>query len=58
MKKVERIVLASASKRRKEFFDLLGIPIEVMPSDVAEVGYGGDPKLLPLRITVQKVKAV
>jgi septum formation protein len=58
MKALGRIVLASASPRRKEFFDQIGIVVEVVPSDVAEVGYGGDPALLPLRITRQKLKAV
>jgi septum formation protein len=58
MKAKGKIVLASASPRRREFFGILGIPVELCPSDIAEVGYGGDPAKLPLWITRQKVKAV
>ncbi len=58
MKQTGRIILASASPRRKAFFDLLGFQVEVIPSEIAEVGYGGDPALVPLRMTQQKIKAV
>ncbi|MFH1263404.1 MAG: Maf family protein [Pseudomonadota bacterium] len=58
MKQVGRIVLASASPRRKEFFDLLGIRVEVMPANVPEGESGGNPQRLPLRNTVEKLKAV
>lgn len=58
MKANGRLILASASPRRAELLSLLALAFEVMPSDVAEVGFGGDPALLPLRMTRQKVKAV
>lgn len=58
MKQTGQIILASSSPRRKELFDVLGLQVEVIPSEVAEVGYGGDPALIPQRITLQKVKAV
>jgi septum formation protein len=58
MKVKGRIVLASASPRRKELLELAGIPVEVLPSEIAEVGYGGDPEHLALRMTRQKVKSV
>ena len=58
MKANGRIVLGSSSPRRKELLEQAEIPIEVFSSDIAEVGYGGDPALVPARITVQKVKSV
>src|SRR5437867_3059956 len=58
MKQLGRIVLASASSRRKELLGMAGLHVEVISSDVAEVGYGGDPALVPLRVTLQKVRAV
>ncbi|HLG20374.1 MAG TPA: Maf family protein [Bdellovibrionota bacterium] len=53
-----RIILASASLRRKELLESAGIVVEVRASDIAEVGYGGDPAHLPLRMAKQKVKSV
>lgn len=35
-----------------------GLKCEIIPSDVAEVGYGGSPEAIPRRIALQKVKAV
>ncbi len=58
MKAAGKIVLASGSPRRKEMFGLLGIDVEVIPSDIAEVGYGGEPPHIAARMTKQKVRAV
>ncbi|MEZ4703852.1 MAG: Maf family protein [Bdellovibrionota bacterium] len=58
MKQHQNLVLASASPRRKQLLESMGIKLEVVPSQVAELGYGGDPMVLPLRIALQKLKAV
>lgn len=50
--------MASASPRRKDFFDLLGIQVDVVPSDVSEVSRAANPARLSLRMTVEKLKAV
>lgn len=36
----------------------VGLAFDVVPSEVAEVGYGGAPSAIPQRIVVQKVKSV
>jgi septum formation protein len=58
MKQVGRIVLASASPRRKGFFDLLGLKVEVMPSEIPEGNPGSNPARLALRVAVDKLRAV
>ena len=58
MKQVGPIVLASASPRRREFFQRLGLKMDVIPSNVAEIEGVGNPQRLPLRVTVEKLKAV
>lgn len=58
MKQEGPIVLASGSPRRKEFFDLLGLRVDVLPSDVPEPAAGGNPHRLPLWMTIQKLKNV
>lgn len=35
--KIEKLILASASPRRKELIEKLGIPFEIMPSQVEEI---------------------
>lgn len=52
------LVLASASPRRRELLEQIGVKFQIIPSDVAEVGYGGTPEMIPQRIVTQKVKSV
>ena len=56
---MERIILASASPRRQEYFRLLGLPFEAIPSPIEEIL---DKSLAPIKaveeLAVQKVKAV
>lgn len=58
MKQNEKMVLASQSPRRKELLESLGLTFTVVPSEIAEVGYGGTPEKIPSRIVTQKIKAV
>lgn len=58
MKQNEKIILASQSPRRKELLEQLGLSLTIMPSEIAEVGYGGSPEKIPSRIVTQKIKAV
>jgi septum formation protein len=56
MKQVGPIVLASASPRRKDFFDLVGLRVEVRPSAVDEEIRTDNPSRVPLQTTKQKLK--
>lgn len=58
MRQNGRLVLASQSPRRRDLLASAGLAFDIEPSDVAEVGYGGNPMMVPARITLQKVKAV
>jgi septum formation protein len=58
MKQEGPIILASASPRRRDFFHLLGLKIDVVPSDAPEPEGGGNPHRLPLWMTIQKLKNV
>ncbi len=53
-----KVVLASASPRRKELLALLDIPFEVMVSDETEVFSENDPVLLTQKLSRQKAEAV
>lgn len=57
MKQLEPLILASASPRRKELLEKMGVKITVSPSEIAEVGYDGIPEKIPSRIVLQKMKA-
>jgi len=57
LKQLEKLTLASASPRRKELLEGIGLKIDVKPSDIAEVGYGGIPEKVPSRIVTQKMKS-
>ncbi len=57
LKQHEKLILASASPRRKELLSSMGIQFIIQPSDIAEVGYGGTPDKVPSRIVMQKMKA-
>ena len=57
MKQLEQIILASASPRRKDLLEKLGLKLTIQPSEIAEVGYGGTPEKIPSRIVIQKMKA-
>jgi septum formation protein len=57
MKQLEKIILASASPRRKELLENLGLKLTVSPSDVAEDGFAGSPETIASKIVVQKMKA-
>ena len=58
MKANGRIVLASASPRRKELLELLGLKLEIVPSDVVEITQETDPGLFARRMAEEKAKAV
>lgn len=57
MKQLEKLILASASPRRKEMLEKIGLKFTVQPSEIAEVGYDGIPEKIPSRIVTQKMKA-
>jgi len=53
------IILASASPRRKEFFELLGLPFKVYPAHVDETPRPGEsPDVLVARLSATKAAAV
>lgn len=52
------LVLASASPRRKDFLDQIGLSFRLIPSDVLEAADGETPGEIVQRIVEQKVKAV
>lgn len=58
MKQHGKIILASASPRRKSLLESLGLVLEVMPSDVPETGVDGLPHRVVHSIANQKVQAV
>ncbi len=58
MKKKIKLVLASQSPRRKELLQLLGIPFEVIVSDVEEKCSGTDPEQISEKLSEQKAEAV
>ena len=54
-----RIVLASASPRRKQYLSYLGLPFEVVVPDVDESTVDGEsPQQLVMRLSKLKAKAV
>ena len=53
-----RIILASASPRRKELLGQLGLEFEIMVSDVEEVITETEPSLVVEELSVQKAEAV
>lgn len=54
-----RIVLASASPRRKELLEALGVPFEVMPADVDETPREGEaPGTMATRLAGAKARRV
>jgi len=55
---VTRLVLASASPRRRELLALLGLEFEVRPVDVEEVFRGSRPELDARRLAREKAEAV
>ena len=53
------IILASGSPRRREFFELLGLPLSVHPADVDESPrQGEEPGVLVARLSATKAAAV
>ena len=56
MKQHKKLILASASPRRKELLGSMGVHFTVQPSDIAEVGYSGTPDKVPSLIVSQKMK--
>ena len=55
----ETIILASASPRRHEFFRLLGLPFEVIPSPIEEIlNESLEPRMATEELAVQKVNSV
>ncbi len=58
MKQALRIVLASASPRRRDILEKLGLTFEVQPSDVDETQHTGeDPRAYVLRLAEAKARA-
>lgn len=56
---LQGIVLASASPRRREMLERMGVPFVTIPADVAEVvGDGETPKNFVLRVSRDKALAV
>jgi nucleoside triphosphate pyrophosphatase len=55
---VSRLVLASASPRRRDLLSLLGVPFEVRPVDVVEeVGDSSRPEIVARRLAREKAEA-
>jgi MAF protein len=53
-----RLVLASASPRRRELLSLIGVPFDVRPSDIDESHADGSrPDILALRLAREKAEA-
>jgi septum formation protein len=53
------IILASASPRRREFFELLGLPFKVLTSDIDETPRPGEaPDVLVARLSAMKAASV
>ena len=53
------IVLASASPRRREILDMMGIPHEVLPANIDENAITADhPRTLALRLAFAKARAI
>ena len=50
--------MASASPRRKEFFDLLGLAVEIVPSRIDEMDAVGAPARVALQTARRKVEEV
>ncbi|MDI6820181.1 MAG: Maf family protein [Candidatus Hodarchaeaceae archaeon] len=56
---MRKITLASASPRRRELLEQVGLPCEVMPSEVAEHNFGmADPETLVKRLALSKARDV
>jgi MAF protein len=55
---VARLVLASASPRRRDFLDRLGVAFTVRPPDIVErTPTAGDPQIIARRLAREKVEA-
>src|SRR5690606_12332123 len=52
-----KLVLASASPRRRELLGLLGLDFEVVPSGVAELT-AGDPAVIVVENAISKARAI
>ena len=56
---METIILASASPRRHEFFRLMGLPFEVIPSPIEEIlNESVEPRKAVEELAIQKVNSV
>lgn len=54
-----RLILASASPRRRDLLTLLGLPFDIMPSDVPELPKPGEaPREYALRLSGQKAASI
>ena len=58
MMKTERIILASASPRRKELLGMMGVPFTVVKSDAPEVITESAPGMIVQQLSRQKAEAV
>jgi septum formation protein len=59
VKMSKRLILASASPRRRELLALLGLPFEVVPGDIDEIGpFDLTPRRLAEQLALEKARQV
>ncbi len=58
MRQLKRIILASASPRRRDLLSLLGLNLEVFPSHIQESSCHGDPALRAMEVAREKLAHV
>ena len=53
-----KVVLASSSPRRKEIFQMIGVPIVIFPADIEEEIFTDNPRILVQKHASDKAKSV
>lgn len=56
--KDRKVILASASPRRRELLEQIGFQPEVIPSEIEESGVSGKPRELVMELSARKAEAV